>query len=143
MEFLFADNGKARHVDAIRVNWFYRPRDIQRNMTDTRLVFACMHTDISPLTSLRGKCQILHRSEISDLDEYRKKKNSFWFERMYDRYIQRFYEVISTKAVINVPARVKKALDERWRFLLVEEKRAKELTSAVKTCKRCSQYSAK
>jgi len=41
-----------------------------------------------------------------------------------------------------VPAHVKKVLDERWKFVLTEQGRGKELTSAVKTCKRCTTYCA-
>ena len=129
-------------IDSIRVNWYYRPRDIQRKVTDTRVVFASMHSDTCPLTSLRGKCRILHRSEIQDMDEFRKTKDCFWYEKMFDRYIHRYYEVIPTSQVINVPVRVKRVLDERWRFVIVEIGRGKELTSAVKSCKRCNGYSA-
>ena len=142
MEFLHVDNKPHLPVDSIRVNWYYRPRDINRKVADTRTVFATMHSDICPLTSLRGKCQILHRSEIDDIDEYRKSVNFFWYERLFDRYIHRYYDVIPVCQVINVPARVKKVLDARWRYLVVEIGRGKELTSAVKSCKRCGGYCA-
>ncbi|KAL8642041.1 MAG: hypothetical protein Q9228_001235 [Teloschistes exilis] len=89
-----------------------------------------------------GKCQIRNRHDIGSLDDYRKIKDNFWYEKMFDRYIHRYYEVIPTNQVINVPARVKKVLDERWRFVIVEQGRGKELTSAIKTCKRCAGYSA-
>ncbi|EOD48734.1 putative phd finger and bah domain protein [Neofusicoccum parvum UCRNP2] len=98
--------------------------------------------DICPLTSLRGKCYIRHRSDIADFDEFRKTKDSFWFNQVFDRFIHRWYEVIPVSQVINVPEKVKKALDERWKFVVVETSRVKELTSAVKTCKRCSGYCA-
>ena len=143
MEFLYPNNDKSRAVDALRVNWYYRPRDINRRVTDTRLLFASMHSDTCPLTSLRGKCQILHRSEVDDLDLYRKTPDRFWFEKMFDRYNRRYYDVIPTSLVINVPAKVKKVLDEQWRFILVEMGRGKELTSAVKACTRCSGYCAR
>lgn len=143
MEFLHLYNDSHYPVDALRVNWYYRPRDIQRKVTDTRLVFASMHSDTCPLTSLRGKCRILNRNEIENLDEYRKTKDCFWYEKLYDRYIHRYYEVIPTKQVINVPEHVKKVLDERWKFVIVEIGRGKELTSAVKNCKRCAGYCAK
>lgn len=143
MEFLHAKNDHSLPIDSLRVNWYYRPRDIQRKVNDTRVVFASMHSDTCPLTSLRGKCRILHRSDISDLDEYRKTKDNFWYEKMYDRYIHRYYEVIPTAQVINVPERVKRVLDERWKFVIVEIGRGKELTSAVKSCKRCSGYCAR
>jgi hypothetical protein len=143
MEFLHASNDPSLPIDALRVNWYYRPKDIQRKVTDTRVVFASMHSDTCPLTSLRGKCRILHKTEIDNLDEYRKTRDCFWYEKMFDRYIHRYYEVIPTSQVINVPAHVKKVLDERWKFILVEMGRGKELTSAVKSCKRCSGYCAR
>ncbi|KAI5242024.1 hypothetical protein E4T43_05041 [Aureobasidium subglaciale] len=143
MEFLHtkSDDPKSS-VDSIRVNWFYRPRDVQRLSSDSRLVYGTMHSDVCPLTSLRGKCKILHRSEIDNLDEYRKESNCFWFSQIFDRFIRRFYEVIPTSQIINVPDKVKRALDERWKFIAVEVNRVKELTAAVKLCKRCTQYCA-
>lgn len=143
MEFLHSQNDASRPVDAVRINWFYRPKDIGRKVTDTRVVFATMHSDISPLAALRGKCQIRHRAEIERFDEYRKSPDCFWYEKLYDRYIQKHYDLIPTKLIVNVPDRVKKVLDERWKFVLVEQGRGKELTSAVKSCKRCSGYCAR
>ena len=129
-------------VVELLVNWLYRPKDIQRYSSDVRCLLATMQSDVSPLNSLRGKCRVQHRSEIKNFDEYRKQRDSFWFNQLYDRYSRRPYEMIPSSAVINVPERVKKALDERWRFLVVESTRMKELTSAVKLCKRCSTYCA-
>lgn len=143
MEFLHVKNDAKKPVDALRINWYYRPKDIGRKIQDTRLVFATMHSDISPLTALRGKCQIRHKSEIQNMDEYRKTPDCFWYEKLYDRYIQKNYEIIPTSQIINVPERVKKVLDERWKFILVEQGRGKELTSAVKSCKRCGGYCAR
>ncbi len=143
MQFIHVENEPSLPVETLRVNWYYRPRDIQRKVTDTRVVFASMHSDSCPLTSLRGKCRILHRSEVADMDEYRKTKDCFWYEKLYDRYIHRYYEVIPVSQVINVPAKVKSVLDERWKYLIVEVGRGKELTSAVKSCKRCARYSAR
>ncbi|KAF2498439.1 hypothetical protein BU16DRAFT_615480 [Lophium mytilinum] len=142
MEFLHVDNKASAPVDSMRCNWYYRPRDVLRYNNDTRIVYSTMHSDICPITSLRGRCKIVHRSEIKDLDEYRKTKDSFYFIQVFDRFIHRWYEAIPTSSVINVPEKVKKALDERWKYLVVEAARVKELTSAVKTCKRCTSYCA-
>lgn len=142
MEFLHEDNNPNHPVDSIRVNWFYRPRDVMRSTADSRLLYATMHSDTSPISSLRGKCTIKHKSEISDLDLYRKERDSFYFTQVFDRFIRRWYECIPTSQIINVPDKVKKALDERWKFVAVEIGRVKELTSAVKTCKRCTRYCA-
>ena len=129
-------------VEYLRINWAYRPRDVQRFVNDTRLVYVTMHSDLCPLTSLRGKCQLRHRSEIGDLDQFRKLPDAFWFNQCYDRFIQRSYEVIPVSQVINVPEKVKKALDERWKYIVLEASRVKELTSAVKSCTRCGGYCA-
>lgn len=142
MEFLHVDNDSTKAVEALRMNWYYRPKDIGRKANDTRQVFASMHSDISPLTALRGLCQIKHKSEVDNMDEYRRTQNCFWYEKLFDRYIHRYYEVIPTKQVVNVPAKVKKVLDDRWKFILVESGRGKELTSASKSCKRCNGFCA-
>lgn len=142
MEFLPSKTKPGGFIEAMRVNWYYRPRDIQRHSPDTRFLFASMHSDTCPLSSLRGKCDIRHVSEIEDLGAYKKTRNCFWYDKMFDRYIQRLYDVIPTKDIINVPGNVKKVLDERWRFILVEIGKGKELTGAVKTCKRCCLYAA-
>ncbi|KAI0508368.1 hypothetical protein F5B22DRAFT_650035 [Xylaria bambusicola] len=142
MEFLHMQNDPKKPVDALRINWYYRPKDIGKRVNDTRLVFATMHSDISPLTSLRGKCQIRHKAEIEDMDAYRKTPDRFWYEKLYDRYIQKHYDVIPCFQIVNVPEKVKKVLDERWKYIVVEQGRGKEFTSAVKLCKRCNGYCA-
>nr|POE49397.1 lid2 complex component snt2 [Quercus suber] len=143
MEFLHIDSENPNSaIDSLRVNWYYRPRDVQRFNSDTRLVYGTMHSDLCPLTSLRGKCIIKHRSEIDDLEAYRKDRDSFYFVQVFDRFIRRWYECIPVAQIINVPERVKKALDERWKYVVVEIGRVKELTSAVKTCKRCTRFCA-
>ncbi|KAI1779999.1 hypothetical protein F4818DRAFT_161606 [Hypoxylon cercidicola] len=142
MEFLHVQNDVTKPVDALRINWYYRPKDIGKKVNDTRLIFATMHSDISPLTALRGKCQISHKAEIEDMESYRKTPDCFWYEKLYDRYIMKYYDVIPCFQIVNVPQRVKKVLDERWKYILVEQGRAKEFTSAVKSCKRCAGYCA-
>lgn len=143
MEFLHNQNDTSRPVDAVRINWYYRPKDIGRKSPDTRLLFATMHSDISPLAALRGKCQIRHRDEIKNLDEYRKTPDSFWFEKLYDRYIQKNYDVVLVEQIVNVPDNVKTVLNERWKYVLIEQGRTKEMTAAAKACKRCSIYAPK
>ncbi|KAG9245820.1 hypothetical protein BJ878DRAFT_331997 [Calycina marina] len=142
MEFIHVNNDPNDRIESLRMNWYYRPKDIGRKVNDTRQVFASMHSDISPLTAIRGKCQIKHKSELGKGEDVQKTHDCFWYEKLYDRYIHRYYDVIPSKSVINVPANVKKALDAQWKFIVVEPLRGKELTSAVKTCKKCSQYCA-
>ncbi|KAI9781827.1 MAG: putative PHD type zinc finger protein with BAH domain-containing protein [Peltula sp. TS41687] len=129
-------------IDSIRVNWYYRPPDIDHKVTDTHMVFATMHSDKRPLTSLRGKCCILHASEIDNLDKYRKAKDCFWYEMLFYRFTCQEYVVVPVSNVRNVPTNVKKVLNERWKFVVVEVSQVKELTSAMKSCKHCEAYCA-
>ena len=142
MEFLHQKNDPEAPIDAMRVNWYYRPKDILRRVQDTRVVFASMHSDTCPLTSIRGKCNIQHLSDVGNLDEYRTQQDSFWFDKLYDRYMHRYYEVIPVRKVVNVPQRVKTVLDQRWKFVLVEIGRGRELTSDSKKCTRCEQFAS-
>jgi BAH domain. len=142
MELLPSKTKESGVIEALRVNWYYRPRDIQRHSADTRYLYASMHSDTCPLSSLRGKCQIRHVTEITDMNVYKKSRDCFWYDKMFDRYIHRLYDVIPTKDVVNVPPNVKRVLDDRWRFILVEIGKGKELTGAVKTCKRCHLFAA-
>ena len=100
----------------------------------------CLAQDCSQPPPPPEACCIFE--EIDDLDEFRKTKDSFWFNQVFDRFIHRWYDVIPTSQVINVPEKVKKALDERWKYICLETSRVKELTSAVKTCKRCVGFCA-
>ncbi|RAL66939.1 hypothetical protein DID88_007721 [Monilinia fructigena] len=50
--------------------------------------------------------------------------------------------ILSVNDHVYLVFQVKKVLDERWKYIIVEAGRGKEYTSAVKTCKRCSRYSA-
>ena len=143
MEFVHKDHDPKAPVDQIRVNWTYRTRDLYRKQLDNRLNFATMNSDFCPLSSLRGKCTVKHVSEIDDLEAFRKLPDSFFFSQLFHRYLQRYYDVIATSKVINVPGNVKKVLDKHWRFVLTEVGRSKELTSAAKLCKRCSGYCSK
>ena len=143
MAWIHVDNDTKQPIESLRLNWYYRPKDIGRNVNDTRQVFASMHTDVNPLTAIRGKCEIKHKSQIEDMDAFRSSKDCFYFERLYDRYIHRYYEVVPTKTVINLPDNVKKVLNERWAYILAETNRAKEYTTASKSCKRCKRYCAR
>ena len=143
MEWMHSKNDPNLPVDQIRINWFYRPKDVGRKAQDTRMVLATMHSDLCPLTSLRGKCQVKHKADIPDMSAYKRTPDCFWYEKLYDRFLMKNYDVIPSSQIVNVPERVKRVLDERWKFILVEQGRGKELTSAVKLCKRCSGYCAR
>ncbi|KAK9367137.1 hypothetical protein V1509DRAFT_627739 [Lipomyces kononenkoae] len=124
----------------LRINWFYRPKDIPTRSNDSRLLFATMHSDICPLLSIRGKCVVMHAAHIKDVVEYRKVPDQFWFDKLYDRYICRFYELIPTEKILNVPEEFGKVLRERVKYGVMEIGRGKDLSSAARSCTRCEQW---
>ena len=143
MAWIHVNNDSSKPLESLRLNWYYRPKDIGRNVNDTRQVFASMHTDANPLTAIRGKCEIKHKNHVENLDAFRATKDCFYFEKLYDRYIHRYYDVVPVKSVINIPANVKKVLTERWLYILAEPARAKEYVTPSKSCKRCKGYCSK
>ncbi|KAI5299713.1 hypothetical protein KEM56_003018, partial [Ascosphaera pollenicola] len=142
MQFLPAKDNPNGPVEMVRVNWYYRPRDISYRTNADRLLFASMQCDTCPLNSLRGKCTIKHRDEIDDLDAYKRQRDTFYFDKFYDRYIIRYYEVIPTSKVINVPAHVKKVLDERWKYVIAERGQKEVLCQKGKTCEKCQLFAS-
>ncbi|KAK9467533.1 hypothetical protein V1512DRAFT_261402 [Lipomyces arxii] len=124
----------------VRINWFYRPKDIPTRSSDSRLLFATMHSDLCPLLSLRGKCYVAHKAHVKDLVEYRKQPDHFLVDKLYDRYICRFYEMIPTEKILNVPDTFGRILRERVKFGVVEIGRGKDLCTAARTCVRCGQW---
>ncbi len=124
----------------VRVNWFYRPRDISRRANDSRLLYATMHSDICPLQSIRGKCTIKHKSDIENLTTYRKLPHHFWFDKLYDKYMIRLYDVLLSKDAINMPKNYYNLLIQRCKYIFIENGKGKELISKPKTCINCDNW---
>src|SRR5579859_6844044 len=155
MEFIYADAHRPEFMDlpvssttgkqvkTIRVNWFYRPQDIShKTQPDSRCLYATMHSDVNPLSTVRGKCTIRHRAEIPnrEFEEYKRGENNFWFSRLHDRYIQRSYDVVPVGEVTNVPDRVGEVLREKWKYVVVENGAKKELCMEPRRCTKCGEW---
>lgn len=122
------------------VCWFYRPRDLNRRTTDTRLVYASLHRDNCPLTSFRGFATVKHKSEIEDLEHYRQQPDCFYFDKLYDRYMIKMYDMIPTVQLVHLPPNYYKALNKRFGYIFVEVGKADELLSSPKNCEKCLQW---
>lgn len=122
------------------VCWFYRPRDLNRRITDTRLVYASLHRDNCPLSSFRGFATVKHKSEIEDLESYRKQPDCFFFDKLYDRYMIKMYDMIPTSQLVHLPPNYYKALNKRFAYIFVEVGKADELLSSPKNCEKCLQW---
>ncbi|KAK6200978.1 uncharacterized protein RJT21DRAFT_139465 [Scheffersomyces amazonensis] len=164
-----------------QVQWFYRPRDISKSTSDSRVLFASMHTDTCPLASFRGLVTVMHKHDIEDrflqestdnskskkhlnqkksaspgnsstaIDLYIQKPNHFYFEKLFDRYMIKFYDILSTSNLLqyasddNVTSKnFLIALNKRFEFVFVESQRTKSFintfSSSACNCEKCGQW---
>lgn len=157
------------HVEAsgyrFQVQWFYRPRDISKFSNDSRLLYASMHTDTCPLVSFRGLVTVKHKYEIennknlpqgrkalspaSALEAYANEPNCFYFDKLFDRYMVKFYDVIPTEYLLNESKsdQCKNfliALHKRFEFVFVETLRSKNFVNGfmndIASCEKCGQW---
>ncbi|OBA21785.1 hypothetical protein METBIDRAFT_16615, partial [Metschnikowia bicuspidata var. bicuspidata NRRL YB-4993] len=128
-----------------QIQWFYRPRDILKHTLDSRLLFASMHSDACPLSSFRGLLTVLHKLDVEALfvppaggawggavEFYLSLPNCFYFDKLYDRYILKFYDVVRTAALLphlgnaaNCSRNYILALNKRFEFVCMESTRTK------------------
>lgn len=127
---------------SFKINWWYRSRDISKHSTDSRLVYASMHSDICPIQSFRGKCLVKHKDEIQDLDSYKLKSNQFWFDKFFDRYMIKFYDVLPTNLLTSLPINYRTALNKRFQYIFLEQGKAKDMLHQPKSCVKCHQWSS-
>ncbi|EAZ63686.2 putative PHD type zinc finger protein with BAH domain-containing protein [Scheffersomyces stipitis CBS 6054] len=172
-------NSATAIVDAngycFQVQWFYRPRDISKTTSDSRLLFASMHTDTCPLLSFRGIVTVEHKQDIEDrfgsqnesssnntkkstsppnvsaLESYIQNPNCFYFDKLFDRYMIKFYDIFSTRNLLQYTtvenSKSKNfliALNKRFEFIFVEGTRAKSFVNTFSStscnCEHCGQW---
>lgn len=124
----------------INVVWYYRARDLNRRCTDSRLVYASLHRDSCPITSYRGHIIVEHKSNINDIKIFRKGPNRFYFDKLYDRYMFKMFEMIPTEILTNLPPNFQLALQKRFQFIFIENGKINELFSTPKHCDKCLQW---
>ncbi|EPQ27204.1 uncharacterized protein PFL1_05127 [Pseudozyma flocculosa PF-1] len=132
----------------VRANLFLRMRDITvRSSSDPRLLVATMHSDVFNLENVRGICNVRHRDLIGsgsapDVSQWKKKEDHFYYHQLYDRYIHRFYDVIPTEKVKNVPPEVLSTLRQRYSFVIAEPGMMADLCDALRGCAVCHRWAA-
>lgn len=159
-----------------QIQWFYRPRDISKVTSDSRLLFSSMHTDTCPLMSFRGKVMVRLKQDIEDeyekkidvkrpakkaispvlataLELYTQEPNCFYFDKLFDRYMIKFYDVLLTENLLKYSntehCKSKNfliALHKRFEFIFVETQRTKSLINTFSSnscnCEICGQWCA-
>ncbi|KAL1409778.1 putative PHD type zinc finger protein with BAH domain-containing protein [Vanrija albida] len=127
----------------VRLAIYYRPSDVVgRNVSDFRLLYAAIHTMIEPVSVIRGRCYVRHKDKIDDLIKWKHTPDHFYFNKFYDPYIKREYEVLRTAAVNNIPPNVKEVLLQRYEYLICEKEMVSDLLDAYRSCAVCHQWAS-
>jgi hypothetical protein len=72
-----------------------------RPVADSRLLLAAIYSEIWDINQLRAKCYVVHRDKITDLAGWKKRPDRFYFNRLFDPYIKKEFEVIQSNDVRN------------------------------------------
>ncbi|EJD47915.1 hypothetical protein AURDEDRAFT_113199 [Auricularia subglabra TFB-10046 SS5] len=150
MEFLPPKDGEQVHKgkgkerwSRVRVAWFYRPADVSdRQVSDARLVLAAIFSEVVPVTQLRAKCYIRHKDKIADLVAWKKKPDRFYFNKLFDPYIKKDFEVLLSTDVTNLPLKIKEVLCSRYEYVVCEKEVVPELTDVIHLCDTCNEWCA-
>ncbi|KAJ8589556.1 hypothetical protein M405DRAFT_933391 [Rhizopogon salebrosus TDB-379] len=149
MEFLppeGASKGKGKGKEIytrVRLAWYYRPSDVSdRPVADSRLLLAAIYSEICDLNQLRSKCHVLHRDKITDLAGWKKRPDRFYFNRLFDPYIKKEFEVIQATDVRNLPDNIRQVLTSRYEYVVAEKEVVPDLTDTLRLCATCSEWCA-
>ncbi|KAJ1736101.1 putative PHD type zinc finger protein with BAH domain-containing protein [Coemansia biformis] len=127
----------------VRLAWFQRARDLpvtRVRAKDIRLLVATMHTDINPVTAIKGKCHVRHESEIADLNAWKAQPDHYWYTSLFDRYSTRFYEIVPVSQIRNAPQEVLLKLHDTYEFIFAETQKVNDLASTRRACTVCAKW---
>ncbi|KAK4517574.1 uncharacterized protein ATC70_000914 [Mucor velutinosus] len=112
----------------VRIAWYIRFKDINnRKSLDHRLLVATMHSDINPVTDIQGKCTVLHQHYIQDIASYKRQENHYHYRQMYNRDLDRFYDLVLCDTIQQIPLDILQALKESYQFVAVTRETAARL----------------
>ncbi|KAF5319058.1 hypothetical protein D9611_012669 [Ephemerocybe angulata] len=125
----------------VRLAWYYRPSDVSdRPVADSRLLLAAIYSEVCDINQLRAKCHVVHRDKISDLSGWKKRPDRFYFNRLFDPYIKREFEVIPARDVRNLPDNIREVLISRYEYVVAEKEVIPDLTDQIRLCDSCSEW---
>ncbi|KDQ26518.1 hypothetical protein PLEOSDRAFT_1105423 [Pleurotus ostreatus PC15] len=125
----------------VRLAWYYRPSDVSdRAVSDSRLLLAAIYSEVCDINQLRAKCHVVHRDKITDLAGWKKRPDRFYFNRLFDPYIKKEFEVIQATDVRNLPENIRETLISRYEYVVAEKEVVPELTDAIRLCDTCNEW---
>ncbi|KAF8892173.1 hypothetical protein BD779DRAFT_1670511 [Infundibulicybe gibba] len=133
--------GKNFLYTRVRLAWYYRPTDVSdRPVADSRLLLAAIYSEVCDINQLRAKCHVVHRDKISDLAGWKKRPDRFYFNRLFDPYIKKEFEIIQATDVRNLPEKIRDTLISRYEYIVAEKEVIPDLTDAVRLCDTCTDW---
>ncbi|KAF9466166.1 hypothetical protein BDZ94DRAFT_1252260 [Collybia nuda] len=125
----------------VRLAWYYRPSDVSdRPVADSRLLLAAIYSEVCDINQLRAKCHVVHRDKISDLSGWKKRPDRFYFNRLFDPYIKKEFEIIQATDVRNLPDNIRDTLITRYEYVVAEKEIIPDLTDTVRLCDTCQDW---
>ncbi|KAF8202404.1 PHD-zinc-finger like domain-containing protein [Pholiota molesta] len=113
------EESKKYHYTRVRLAWYYRPSDVSdRPVADP----------LCDINQLRAKCHVVHRDKISDLSGWKKRPDRFYFNRLFDPYIKKEFEVIPSHDVRNLPDHIR------------DKEVIPDLTDTIRLCDTCHDW---
>ncbi|QRV88660.1 Lid2 complex component snt2 [Ceratobasidium sp. AG-Ba] len=147
MEFLPEEGaarsrGKSReNFTRVRLAWYYRPSDLNdRPNADPRLLLAAIFSEVQPISHLRAKCRVRHKDKIADLQIWKRKPDHFYFQRVFDPYIRKEFDVLRSADVTNLPPEIREVLQARYEFVVAERDVIGDLTDTLRLCETCDKW---
>ncbi|THV02548.1 hypothetical protein K435DRAFT_749271 [Dendrothele bispora CBS 962.96] len=146
MEFLKPEGktgpeSESYHYTRVRLAWYYRPSDVSdRPVADSRLLLAAIYSEVCDINQIRAKCHVVHRDKITDLSGWKKRPDRFYFNKLFDPYIKREFEIIQASDVRNIPDDVRNTLLDRYEFVVAEKEVIPDLTDTIRLCESCTEW---
>ncbi|KAF8347972.1 hypothetical protein F5887DRAFT_881413 [Amanita rubescens] len=135
------EEGKNYLYTRVRLAWYYRPSDVSdRPVGDSRLLLAAIYSEICDINQLRAKCHVVHRDKISDLAGWKKRPDRFYFNRLFDPYIKKEFEIIQSTDVRNLPDHIREVLTSRYEYVVAEKEVIPDLTDTIRLCVACQDW---
>ncbi|KAI8319965.1 BAH-domain-containing protein [Martensiomyces pterosporus] len=126
-----------------RLAWFQRPRDLpvtRVRAKDMRLLVATMHSDLNPVSAIKGKCFVKHTCEIPDLNAWKAKPDHYYYAQLFDRYSTRLYDIIPVSQIRNAPQEVLQKLHDTYQFIFAEPQKISDLVNTRRACIVCAKW---
>jgi hypothetical protein len=100
-------------VIGVNVAWFKRSKDLQLHDGenylgkapsdgDCRHIYATMHTGCVHGSYLKGKCKVEHLDHISNIGDYRKEDDCFYYCQLYDEKMRTIYDIVPIREIRHI-----------------------------------------